>query len=392
VTDQLESDAAQAESSGPERAEPAISTRTARARLAVLVAAPVVAILVLALGVGLGRSGAFEPPAAPLSLPAGATLEDPGHVYFADADHGIALLRHCAGAGCDAWLARTENGGASWEGDLVDGLSGPSGQPFALRVRLRVLDANRIALDSYDRDRRWFTTDAGRTWTQLSPDPKSTIDELPADGIPTLELGPLPQAIGVHVLLGDGATAQLAHVPDVRMTSANGEVLVAADGSAWIRGGDDKRSYAFVSRDRGRSWASVPLPAEAGADVFGAGLSTSDGHHIYVIDNWRFRAWRSTDDGRSWQSLQVPIAKPTEDIGLSGEPDAEGGLLIHDFLTRATYRFGPTDLTAGKIEKLPVRRGSNGWRQVQTDRASETFEHSSDGTNWVKLPFVSSGR
>ena len=74
--------------------------------------------------------------------------------------------------------------------------------------------------------------------------------------------GPLPQVLGVRVLRGDGTTAQLAPAPDVQMAGLNQDVIVAADGSAWLQGNDGKRPYAFVSRDRGRSWTSVSMPAD----------------------------------------------------------------------------------------------------------------------------------
>jgi photosystem II stability/assembly factor-like uncharacterized protein len=391
VTDQLEVGVTPDGSTGPERTAPAISTRTARGRLAVLVAVPVVAILVLTVGIGLGRRAGSESPPLSSGLPAGATLDEPGHVYFADADHGVALLRHCGADTCQAWLARTEDGGVTWTGDPVEGLSGPRRPPFEMRVRLRALDANRIALDSYDRDRRWFTADAGRTWTELSQDPKVTIDELPADGIATVAAGPLPQVVGVRVLRGDGTTAQLAHAPDVQMAGLNQDVIVAADGSAWLQGSDGQRPYAFLSRDRGRSWTSVPMPADAGPGVGNAGLSTSDGKHAYLVDSWRFLAWRTTDDGRTWQSLRVSIAKPTEEVGLRGFADAEGGLLLYDLMTRASYRFGPDHLTAGAAETLPGSHGTNGRRLMWVDRAGGPYEHSSDGRNWRRLPFASTG-
>jgi hypothetical protein len=81
-----------------------------------LILAAVVAVVVGA-GVGLAvlRPGR--------TLPAGLRLVSLSSADFADAEHGYLLLGDCVDATCQAWVAATSDGGRSWSGAAVPGLT-----------------------------------------------------------------------------------------------------------------------------------------------------------------------------------------------------------------------------------------------------------------------------
>ncbi|WP_203711544.1 hypothetical protein [Asanoa siamensis] len=356
------------------------------------------ALAVLAILAGIILTvGESPPPPAAATLPANLAVTGPPQVHFVDADHGFALASSCpASAGaCGVWLANTSDGGRSWQAHQVPDLTYPNTDEGAEpRVNLRVLDASRAALDGYDGDRRWFTTDAGATWTQPSPRPDGVVDSIPANGLAQVESnagGP----IGIVVLLPDGRSARLATPPVAPLIESMTDVAFGADGSAWVEGGNDDRSWVFVSRNRGRSWNDVPLPAEAaepGVPHRTTGrLAVHDGRTAFLVDAYGYRLWRTTDDGRHWVALTAPISKPSEDIGMKATPEVDGGLTVFDILTGRSFtlpgngeRFAP--VTAA--ERRPSDRiGARFLAGSGQSGQEPPYFHSSDRRSWTELRF-----
>ncbi|MEV4620109.1 hypothetical protein AB0J74_15555 [Asanoa sp. NPDC049573] len=366
-----------------------------RRRNGIGAAAGALAVLAIVTGTVLtvGRPPARPPAVTP---PANLAVAGVPQVHFVDADHGFALASSCpAAAGdCAVWLANTSDGGTSWQAHQVPGLTYPNaaegGDP---RVTLRVLDASRAALDGYDGDRRWFTTDAGATWTQPSPRPDGTVDSIPANGLAQIESN-AGAPVGIVVLLPDGRSARLASPPVAPLTESMTDVTVGTDGSAWMEGSDDDRSWLFVSRDRGRSWNRVPLPAEAaepGRPHRTVGrLAVYDGRTAFLVDASGYRLWRTKDDGRHWEPLLVPIAKPSEDVGLVASPEADGGLTVFDVLTGRSFTMrgnGDRFVPVAAEQRPSVRIGARFLAGSGPSGREPPYFHSSDRQTWTELHF-----
>lgn len=361
--------------------------RRARHRGAAFLGA-VLGVLIITAGAVVWLARPSAPPVT--AMPDGLRVPGLASVYFADSDHGFVPLVHCQDV-CEAWLGSTTDGGRSWQAHPVPGLEGPA-NGWEPSVQMRVLDSRTVALDDYSGEKRWFTTDAGRTWSELSQAPQGTIAQIPPAGLAQIQTN-AANPIGIKVLRPDGTTAMLASAPHVAISSARTEVLFGTDGSAWIQGAGDERSYLYVSRDRGRTWAPVPLPADSdrpGALVLmpsSGHLTTHDGVNAYLIDRFGFRAWHTNDDGRNWQPLDVPFAKPTQDVGLVGEAQPDGALAVFDIVGNQAYRFGPGEDAALPIEGRPL--GLAGARYVRRDgpEPNGPFHHSLDAITWTKVPF-----
>jgi len=311
----------------------------------------------------------------------------PPQVHFVDADHGFALASSCADD-CGVWLANTSNGGTSWQSHQVPGLTYPDAQDP--RVTLRVLDASRVALDGYDGDRRWFTTDAGATWTEPPVRPDGVVDSIPANGLAQVESN-AGAPIGIVVLLPDGRSARLATPPVAPLTEVMTDVMVGADGSAWVEGGSDDRSWLFVSRDRGRSWSEVPLPAaaaEPGRPQRTTGrLAVSDGRTAFLVDASGYRLWRTTDDGRRWEPLTSPIVKPSEDVGLTASAEADGGLTVFDVLTGRSFTLRGNGFVPAAEQRPAARVGARFLAGGGASGREPPYAHSADRQTWTELRF-----
>ncbi len=180
-------------------------------------------------------------------------------VRFVDGDHGFALARPCpAAAGdCGVWLAAPPTGVRAGRHRQVPGLTYPNAaEGRGARVTPRC-STPRVALDGYDGDRRWFTADAGATWTQPSPRPDGMVDSIPANGLAQVEsnAGADPESSYCCQMVG-----RRGWPPPVAADRVDDRRHGRHSGSAWVEGSDDDQSWLFVSRDRGRSWNGFRCP------------------------------------------------------------------------------------------------------------------------------------
>ncbi len=286
-----------------------------------------------------------DPPPDP-PFPADLGVLSPPQADFVDADHGYLLLGRCPRQTCEAWVGVTHDGGQSWHAAAVPGLPFEGGEP--IDARLITLDADRAIIEGFENfavttvvdervasarppsGRRWYTSDGGRTWSPVRPDPVATLDEIPtgARAFATLSDGP-SQRIVVRLVRLDGTSAVLGSTPTPSYRVVETEVVDAPDGSHWVVTRGTGTTTVFRSQDRGRTWAPVPWPAGHPAEDHRYGFYAGDGVTVYLVDEGSFRAWRSRDAGGTWEPLVVPFSAGIPDAGLSGMSLPDGRLLLY---------------------------------------------------------------
>jgi photosystem II stability/assembly factor-like uncharacterized protein len=273
------------------------------------------------------------------SLPDGLSLPSILDASFADAMHGYLVLGQCPTEVCETWVGATDDAGRSWRAAIVPGLTFPrDNQVSAPRGRLLALDATHAVIEGYHDSpwgspdhHRWYTSDGGRSWADVPVLPVATVDELPADGHADADsVGDDAHTLVVRIIRHDGTSAVLAAPPqaDYPISMLLMDIASAPDGSRWIQGGDIDRLSIFVTRDRGRSWRELPLPAGTPVNGHGYHFFPTDGATLYLTDEGAFRAWRSTDAGQNWTELTVPFDNGGMDFGLNGFGLRDGRLVV----------------------------------------------------------------
>jgi len=336
-------------------------------------------------------------------LPADLFLVDLPQPAFADPEHGYLLLGRCPTATCEAWVAATRDGGRSWSGAIVPGLTFPRDEGVTTpRATLYALDPTHAIIESYDSilggppEQRWYTSDGGRSWSEVPTTPVVTVDEIP----PSAHAGTTPsieqrQQVVVTITRLDGTSAVLASPPQPpsHPTMLSGGVVTAGDGSLWIQAGDDDDTWLFVSRDRGRNWSLLPLPAGAGVKGHGYRYEPTDGHAIYLIDDGAYRVWRTNDDGQRWAELTVPYDNGGQDLSLSATGQPDGQLVLFRPIANGAgftielYAVTSTGTSFGRIADTqihnPIPQLSS---HVSAQGPSWGLQHA-DGS-WTPLPWV----
>ncbi|MBV1856462.1 WD40/YVTN/BNR-like repeat-containing protein [Catellatospora tritici] len=363
-----------------------------RNRATTLAALSVIALVAAAAGaVAVLRPTAHPDPATPSPTAAMRLVTLPLQVAFPDGQHGFAIAESCQDHVCQAILATTADGGASWTPHPVTGLTyrvGGQGPP----VDLHVLDQRKVALDGDDGRTRWFTGDGGLTWAQLPSAPKGTVAEI-APGTAAWIQEDADSFMDIAVLAPDGTAALLATPPPTKMHSGERDVRVAADGSLWIYGGDDQQTVLWHSRDRGRHWARIVLPGGLAARPYRGGdpVHTEQGSILYTVDGVSGRVWRSTDDGRHWRQLQVRLPARQTDYGLAAVVRFDGSLLLFDTEQGKQYQVTATGTefteTTGAVLMTRSGIGKRYLRTTGDDPDRLTVLHSADGTSWTELRF-----
>ncbi|MDI1462577.1 hypothetical protein QEZ54_16515 [Catellatospora sp. KI3] len=361
--------------------------RRRRTRTAALAALGVTAIAATAAGLIVSRPVAPPAPAAPSPTAAIRLITLPLQVEFPDPEHGFAIAESCPDHVCQGLLATTADGGTTWTAHPVPGMTyrvGGQGPPVALHV----LDARRVALDSYDGRNRWFTDDAGLSWSQPPAAPKGTIAQVPPGGLAWIsDYG--GTEVQLTVLSPDGTAARLATPPATKARFGETDVRVSADGGLWMYGGDDHGTVLWHSRNRGRSWQLVPLPGDLGARPYRGGdpIRTAQGDILYAVDDAHGLVWRSTDYGRHWRQLQVRLAPRRTDHGLDAVLRFDGGLLLFDSEQQKQYAVTATGTSFAETSGALYmgRAGKRYLRWTGDDPDRLTVLHSTDGVTWTEL-------
>lgn len=287
------------------------------ATVAVLAAAFAWPIAARVSGPAEGRTSA-TPPQLDLSMAIGTVLGEPRsdwpvrQVVIADATHWYALVIACSGAGrCTEQLSASSDGGSSWRRHHLPGSPEPDDGD------LRVLGPGSLLLSF--RDARWVSPDSGLHWRPAEPAKSSPAESVPEDGEPTLVCAAGRDGVACpdYVIAATdpqtGADAPLRHQPLLGYPAVS--AARPGDGSIWVSGIDRLgRPAVAVSRDRGRSWTTSPLPRLTGRPPL-VRLLTNDGRRAYAliaIDqpvaqhlNGLERIARSDDGGRSWRIVRT---------------------------------------------------------------------------------------
>lgn len=318
--------------------------------------------------------------------------------HFLDARRGFAAVGDCpdkvVDVWCDVWLGSTLDGGRTWRWHPVPGpvyIPQPEGPVLVGKVppmELRVFDANRIALERrWPQPERRYSADGGRTWAPAPAEATGVIDQIPPGAQATVEPGNR-----IAVWRPDGTATWLANTPAVPPDLYADEVTIGADGSAWVDGFAEGRMRLFVSRDRGRRWAEVPLPEYPAREHFGGWgprvIDTYDGRSVYYLvelQGGRGPAWRTDDDGRHWDVLPAPeVPHPGGQYEFSAVVAPDGGLVLVDGLTGRTYTAGPSATRFTELAATPVRHVSRIGARFMGAGSTEQYT-TADGRTWTLL-------
>lgn len=379
------------------------SAKPSRRRLVLIL---VLSAVVVAAGVTGGvlvlrRPGATQA-AAPLAAsvadgPAGLTMVylQPS-IAFADAQHGYLLLKLCPTGSsrgtdrCDAWVARTTDGGARWQAHRVPGVSFP--RDYANMVNptedIMALDATHVAF--VDRERNYqFSGDAGERWMMVEPTPTTEVATIAANAHTTL-VRARNGGFDVGVLAPNGTVARLSNRPGRISGFTRG-----TDGSLWFAGAtlSEPQFAAYTSQNGGRTWVSIPVPDDEELNNPAAHLLTNDGHTLYAVAR-SGRVWRTTDLGQHWQGLPPPFASPGY---VAASMRLDGSLALMDPSSMGAYVLAPDAASFAPLKPSNgfLAFGLSGARYVSSDASlvdgritfGTKVAHSADGVTWTEIPY-----
>jgi photosystem II stability/assembly factor-like uncharacterized protein len=297
-----------------------------------------VALLLVTLGAGLafrpGVAGdvvpppvadrAVEPPpGGPVYTGAGITingLTEPGVAYvpgaiadveFVDPDHGYVLTLCPATAPCPATVARTADGGLTWQyASLPADSAGRPGLGLAAVADGRLL----VTGDGPT----YVSTDHGHSWRAIGS----------GDGT-----GPVTPTTGDSLRAGPGGGCGYAvelwrpDLPRAGTTPSQPDLDVcwvataaSPDGAWWAGGFHSGRPAVAVTRDLGTTWRTVTLP-EAPSPAAGTVEVASLGSHAYAVvldaDRTVRALYHAADGGRTFRR-----------VGAQGGPERLAGAMV----------------------------------------------------------------
>jgi hypothetical protein len=283
---------------------------------------------------------AGTPPAGPIYTAAGITingLTETGltdiagtisDVEFTDPDHGYLVAECASTTPCPASVARTSDGGVSWQPTELPGATrGQTG------LDLIAFPGGRLVVIG---DTAYTSTDNGYTWrpgTGTSVDTSGRVLARPDDRL-RLQPAAAGGAGGCGGTIQVWQSAQLADGGSVspgRISVCWVAPEATADGAWWIGGTQDGQAVAAVTRDGGTTWTQAPLDAPAGE--VGSVQVAVLGRHAYAAvlgpDGTIRALFRSTDGGRTFSrtSTGTPVGGPGRLAG-SLVPLLDGRLLV----------------------------------------------------------------
>src|SRR5215471_1647097 len=197
-------------------------------------------------------------------------------------------------SGSGATVLRTEDGGATWVKQVVDG------DPSAARLDFRDIDAidaktaYLLSIGNGPSSRIYKTTDSGKTWSLQfrNEDPKGFYDAMSFwDAAHGLAIG---DSIDGHfqILITENGGATWTKVSDnVLPPALKNEGAFAGSGTniavfgshAWIGTGAGPKCRIVHTADRGKTWSVVdtPIAASASAGIFS--VAFRDALHGVVV-------------------------------------------------------------------------------------------------------------
>jgi hypothetical protein len=268
---------------------------------------------------------AGTPPGGPVYASSGITINGltgsgvaqvPGainDVEFTDPDHGYLLAECPAAKPCPATVARTADGGLSWDAvELPADTRGRTGLDLIAFPDGRLLLAGDIT---------YASPDQGRTWHRAVPeDPAPPV---PPQGGDRLRLGSGPGRCGGTVEVwrpGWGRAGVTPGRPGIDVCWLG--PVVATDGAWWAGGTRDGSATLAVTRDRGGSWQQIILdaPAPRVTSVEVAVLGSHAYAAVLGADRSLIALFHSTDGGRTFARVRSG--------GDTGPPDGLAGAIV----------------------------------------------------------------
>jgi hypothetical protein len=392
------------------------------AAMAVVIVIALVSVVMLQ--VGRGRP---HPPAEPTPSTAdvqayedffvnlATTTGIPIGGVFLDKDNAILLAARCTAppqASCRARLKVSTDGGLSF----TDRMVAPADSPPFLYGSMRIFDENVVVVDVTVeethaqtpggsptaeptlRDRRWITSDAGRTWREGSTVPVDTVNSIPAGArLITQGIDDGPPV----VLTSDGRSHHLGTAPDGAVFTrgyANYNTGDAYEGSFLL---SDEAGDILVSTDRGATWQRAETAGARRLAVIEAAAG-----RVYAISMEDLNGetgppvlWVSENQGRAWHPVPLPPLTPV--TGMTTESPntplattsiavlTDGGVLVTDSVKMWRLAPGGTGFAPiannGTVAMLGLRGAVIG---VRGPTESPVYYLTTDGTDWRPIrPF-----
>ncbi|MEQ4301082.1 hypothetical protein ABNF97_06775 [Plantactinospora sp. B6F1] len=340
---------------------------------------------------------ADAPPGGPVYTGAGITINGLtasavahvpgtiGDVEFVDPDHGYLLARCGVAKPCPASLARTSDGGASWEHTEL-----PAGSAGQHRLELAAFPDGRLLVSHPGG--AYASADAGRSWREVDTgDGTGRVAAVRGD---LLRAGPGGGRCGLDVEVWRpdrpraGAPATSPDLDVCWVAPAAG-----ADGAWWVGGFRNGHAAVALTRDRGAHWRTVELPdtGTSARTVEVASLGSQAYAAVLGTDRSLLALYHSADGGRTFTRSRSDASGVPAGISGALVPLLDGRLLVTG-TDRQLYLSADDGVTfqraGGSLPPLArLERTVAGY--VAYDLfGSGWAAYSADGATWRKLQII----
>ncbi|MGO1053750.1 hypothetical protein [Crossiella sp. CA198] len=303
-------------------------------------------------------------------------------VEFADERHWFGVRAQCREDGQD-WCAHALLAGQDGRVELRELPLELRGDQQHLAIGLVALGPSRLV--AREGQRRWFTADAGQSWTRVEQD-AAPVDRIPAGAVLEPDCAPTGCAPRVLVVLPEsGRRAELRGLPPL------GEVRPVPypdTAGRWRVVGTHRDRLAVASTaDEGRSWQLRELPPGPVARPDNVRLVFAGPTGYLLVDGEAQPQGLYRDNGERWDLVWQAAGTRAPHVLLALIPRPDGLLTALD---QASQTWVSAD---GGRSFRPARpeEALHGWRAYPTRSghllATETdISHSPDGVTWTPLP------